>query len=297
MALQSIVNDLETRCFKLQDQNCDLKMALKSSKDDCEEKLCSLVDLKKELDSNRNAQELILEEIESKNSEKIKSLKKSIKDRERTIKNLKARLEPGVDNATQTVMEDSPDPQHSDHDSATRSEATGGQLTATNNEDEPSVSLKDRDEAVKSKIVVENKISDGTVANSDGRDVNCNQDKHGTKALCPQLENGPIRGIKTTKKQDRCSNATKIKIPPPAVDAFKKETSNDQPSDDVVYYLFMHESWEYGYRRICNFGECRRKKGYKSRGSLVESVKEEHPLELQHRFDKWQLKNEMSKKN
>ena len=50
MALQSIVNDLETRCFKLQDQNCELKKALKSSKDDCEEKLSSLDDLKKELE-------------------------------------------------------------------------------------------------------------------------------------------------------------------------------------------------------------------------------------------------------
>ena len=280
------MNDLETRCFKLQDQNCELKKALKSSKDDCEEKLCSLADLKKELDSNRNAQELILEEIESKHSEKIKSLKKSIKDREKTIKILKARLEPGVDNATQTVIEVSPDPQHSNHDSALRSEATGEQFTAMN-EDEHSVSLKDSDEAVKSKMVVEN--NDGTVANNDDRDVNCNQDKPGTKALCLQLEKGQTRGIKTTKKHDRCSNATKSKILPPAVDAFKK-TSNDQPSDDVVFKLFVGgESWKTGYcERFCNLGECRHKKGYRSRKSLVEHVKNEHPLELQHRFNKWQ---------
>lgn len=64
MALQSIVNDLETRCFRLQKENCELKKALMSSKNDCEEKLHSLDDLKKELDSSRNAQELILEEIE-----------------------------------------------------------------------------------------------------------------------------------------------------------------------------------------------------------------------------------------
>ena len=57
MALESIVNDLETRCFKLQDQNCELKKALKSSKDDCEGKQRSLEDLEKELDSNRNTQE------------------------------------------------------------------------------------------------------------------------------------------------------------------------------------------------------------------------------------------------
>ena len=155
------------------------------------------------------------------------------------------------------------------------------------NEDEPSVSLKDRDEAVKSKIVVENKISDGTVANSDGRDVNCNQDKHGTKVLCPQLENGPFRGIKTTKKQDRCSNATKIKIPPPAVDAFKKETSNDQPSDDMVVKHFSYTSPYLGY--TCNYGttlSC--KKGYGLKGSLVKHVKEVHPLKFKHWFNKWQ---------
>ena len=57
MALQSIFEDLETRCFKLQDENCDLKNALKSSKNDCEEKQCTLDDLEKELDSNRNTQE------------------------------------------------------------------------------------------------------------------------------------------------------------------------------------------------------------------------------------------------
>ena len=56
MALQSIVEDLETRCFKLQHKNWDLKNALKSSKNDCEEKQRTLYVLEKELDSNKNAQ-------------------------------------------------------------------------------------------------------------------------------------------------------------------------------------------------------------------------------------------------
>ena len=144
-----------------------------------------------------------------------------------------------MDNTTQTVTEDFPDPQHSDQDSAPRSEAAGGQSTATHNDDEPTDSLKDsskdRDEVAKSKIVAENKISDGTVADIDDRDANYNHEKHGTEALCPQLEGCQIRGSKTTKKHRRCNNAT---IAPPVVDASKKEISNDQPSDEVVFKLF-----------------------------------------------------------
>ena len=231
--------------------------------------------------------------IESKHSEKIKSLKKSIKDKERTIKNLIARLDPGVDNATQTVIDDFPDPQHSDQVSAPRSEAAGGPSTALYNDDEPTDSSKDRDEVVKSKIVAENKISDGTVADMDDRDVNYNQEKHGTEALCPQLESCQIRGNKTTKKHCRCNNATKIKVlSPPVVDAFKKETSNDQPTDDEVVMLFRSSAdgeSRRGYTcRVCRFGECWHKAYFTYRGSLVKHVKKEHPLELQHRFNKWQ---------
>ena len=290
MALQSIVNDLETRCFRLQNENCELKKALMSSKNDCEEKLHSLDDLKKELDSSRNAQELILEEIERKNSEKIKSLKKSIKDKEKTIKNLEGRLEPGVENATQTVIEDSLDPQHSQHEPAPKSEAAGGQSTATHNDDEPTDSSKDsskdRDEVMKSKIVAENKISDGTVADIDDRDANYNHEKPGTEALCPQLESCQIRGNKTTKKHSRCNNATKIKVlAPPVVDAFKKETSNNQPFDDMVVKLYSNTS-PLGY--TCNGNTLSCKKEYGTKGSLVKHVKEIHPLQFKHWFNKWQ---------
>ena len=81
--------------------------------------------MEKELDSNKNAQELILEETESKHSDKIKALKNTIKDREKTIKNLRVRLESDVDASTQTVIEEFPNPLHSNQDTA-RSEAAGG---------------------------------------------------------------------------------------------------------------------------------------------------------------------------
>ena len=108
------------------------------------------------------------------------------------------------------------------------------------------------------------------------------------EALRPQLENSTIRGNKTTKKHSRCSNATKA-LSPPVFDAFKK-TSNGQPSDDMIFQLF--EEYEEGPTRcylVCNSRECTPSLvWYESEEELVEHVKKNHPLELQHRFNKWQ---------